>query len=468
MDFSSIGAWSFVIQIGLIMAVLLLAQFMRQSSRKIKGTLMPVAVIAGFILLGIKYICRGYGIEIINGPLFEMIVYHSIALGFIAMSLRTTDDADRSGGTLVGVKSGALIVSTYLVQGLIGMGLSLILCLTVMKDLFPAAGLLLPMGFGQGPGQANNVGMTYELAGMHGGRSFGLAVAACGYIVACSVGVLLMNIYRHKGKLIVRNKEVKEQEFAEGYFQGKDELPVSDSIDRLSIQLSLIFIVYLITYLVTVGLTSVFDALGIGDMLNSILWGFNFIIGSAVAILVRIVFKEGNKKHIIKKQYQNNYLLNRISGFFFDIMIISGIASIDIEDLSGYALPFILMCGFGAVGTWFWLVFVCKKVYGDYYYEGLFSMFGMLTGTIGSGVLLLREIDPNYETPAANNLVLGSSFGILFGAPMLILIGLSKAGFSKTLLTFGLVAIYLVVLVAVIFLIKPKKSAAPAPKEIEE
>ncbi len=458
MDFSDIGVWTLIIQIGMIMAALLFAQFMRQSSKKIKNSLMPVAVIAGFILLVIKYIFKGYGIEIINGPLFEMIVYHAIALGFIAMSLRTTDDADRSGGTLIGVKSGAIIVSTYLVQGLIGMGVSLALCLTVMKDLFPASGLLLPMGFGQGPGQANNVGTTFEVSGMAGGRSFGLAIAACGYIVACSVGVLLMNVYRRKGKLTVREKENKAQEYSEGYFEGKDELPVSDSIDRLSIQLSLIFIVYLITYFVTNGLTTLFDALGVGNLLNSILWGFNFIIGSAIAILVRVIFKEGNKKHIIKKQYQNNYLLNRISGFFFDIMIVAGIASIDIEDLSGYALPFILMCVLGGIATWFWLILVCKKVYGEYYYEGLFSMFGMLTGTIGSGVLLLREIDPNYETPAANNLILGSSFGILFGAPMLVLIGIAKAGFDKTVLTFALVAIYLAVLSAVIFFIKQKKN----------
>ncbi len=31
-------------------------------------------------------------------------------------------------------------------------------------------------------------------------------------------------------------------------------------------------------------------------------------------------------------------------------------------------------------------------------------MFGMLTGTASRGMILLREIDPNYETPAANNL----------------------------------------------------------------
>ena len=71
-------------------------------------------------------------------------------------------------------------------------------------------------------------------------------------------------------------------------------------------------------------------------------------------------------------------------------MIVAGIASINLEDIRGLWLPFILLVVFGAAATWFHLSVVCRKVYPDYYYEGLISMFGMLTGTISSGVLLLR------------------------------------------------------------------------------
>lgn len=463
MDFSSITAWNFVIQIGVVFAVLLFANFLRQHSPVVRNSLMPVAVLAGFLLLALKYIARGFGTDFIDNNLYEMIVYHAIALGFIAMTLRTTDEAKEDAVPFTGLKSGAIIVSTYLVQGIVGLTVSIGLALTIMPDLFPASGLLLPMGFGQGPGQANNVGTTYELAGFAGGRSFGLSVAACGYIIACTIGVVILNILRSKGKFVQRG-EAKAEEVSVSYFQGEDELPVSDSIDRLSIQLSLVFVVYLITYFVTVGLTELMDSIGLGEMLNSILWGFNFIIASVVALLVRIFFKQGTEKKFIKRQYQNNYLLNRISGFFFDIMIVCGIASIDIEDLHGLLLPFVLMAAIGAVLTWVWLTVVCKVVYKGYYYEGLLSMFGMLTGTIGSGVLLLREVDPNYETPAANNLVVGSSFGILFGAPMLILIGIAKAGLSKSLLTLGLVAAYLIVLAAIIFFVKPKVKSGEEAK----
>ena len=63
---------------------------------------------------------------------------------------------------------------------------------------------------------------------------------------------------------------------------------------------------------------------------------------------------------------------------------------------------------------------MCTRLYLGYTEEGFFSMYGMLTGTLSSGVLLLREIDPDMKTPAANNLITGSSFVIVFGAPALL------------------------------------------------
>jgi len=84
-------------------------------------------------------------------------------------------------------------------------------------------------------------------------------------------------------------------------------------------------------------------------------------------------------------------------------------------------------------------------------------MFGMMTGVISSGILLLREIDPKFETPAANNLVLGSSFAIGFGIPMLLLIGMAPKSNLMVLVTLGCCAAYFFVLLGYIFLVKPKR-----------
>ena len=456
MDYSAANhaLWNIIVQLGLIAGAVLLANFLRQRFRFIRKSLMPIAVLAGFLLLAAKYT----GLVRLDTELLEMLVYHGIALGFIAMSLRVPPEKTRGGGNLTGLKSGAIIVSTYMVQGVTGLLITLGLGYTLMPGLFKAAGLLLPMGYGQGPGQANNVGSTYEGLGFAGGRSFGLAIAAAGYLVACVVGVVILNIWARKGKISPTRSGAAEQPTVD-FFQGKDEIPVSDSIDKLSVQLAMVLLVYLLTYLAAWGLTSGIAAVspGAAASLNSLIWGFNFIIGAALAMLLRVLLEKGRKTGLIRRQYQNNYLLNRISGFFFDMMIVAGIASIHVEDIRGLWVPFLLLALLGGITTWFHLSFVCRKVYPDYYYEGLISMYGMMTGTISSGVLLLREIDPDLSTPAANNLITGSSVGILFGAPVLILVGLAPRSDLMCWVTLLLAAAYLALLLLIILKLKGRQ-----------
>lgn len=452
MDFSAANTalWSPIIQIGIVASLILLANILRRKIPFIQKAMIPTAVLAGFILLLLRHLNL---VPVITTEFLETITYHTIALGFIAMSLRVPEKTAESE-KLIGSKSGALIVSTYLVQALTGLVISLFLAYTFMPDLFKASGILLPMAYGQGPGQANNVGTTYENLGMAGGRSFGLSLAAAGYLCACVVGVIFINIYNRKGLLKKSaNKTEVSGSLTVDTFEDKNEVPVSESVDRLSIQMALICLIYLLTYLVTWGITELLMLIspGLANTVSTLLWGFNFIIGSMLAAGCRTLFVGLRKVKLMNRQYQNNYLLTRISGFLFDVMIICGIASIDIDDLKGYWVPFILMAIAGGVVTYFFLKFMCERLYKGYKHEGFFSMYGMLTGTISSGVLLLREIDPQMKTPAANNMITGSSFGVVFGAPLLILISMAPKSDAMTFITFGLVVIYLAALLLFIF-----------------
>jgi ESS family glutamate:Na+ symporter len=459
MDYSAanVELWNGIIQLAIIGAALLAAHFLRRVIPFVRKSLMPTAVLAGFILL----ILKATGVLKLDADFLEWLTYHGIAIGFIAMSLKVPERTAESKGNLTGIRSGAVIVGTYMIQGLVGLGVTLLLAKTFMPDLFPASGVLLPMGYGQGPGQANNIGSSFEALGFTGGRSFGLAIAAAGYLCACTVGVIYINYIVKSGKFKkAKGEDVKREEVIVSTFQSKDEAPISESIDRFSIQVALVILVYLATFLLTKGICALLGAVapGLLGTVESLLWGFNFIIGAALAILVRFIFAKLRKNNVMTTQYQNNYLLSRISGLAFDLMITAGIASIDFGDLSGLWIPFILLVILGAVFTFIHLRYVCKKVYGDYYYEGLVSMYGMMTGTISSGVLLLREIDPDLKTPAANNLVLGSSFGILLGAPLLVLISLASRSYTMALISLGLLAVYYVLMLLLIHLRRRKKT----------
>jgi ESS family glutamate:Na+ symporter len=457
MDFSNnnMALWNFILQMGMLAAILIAANIIRRKVPVIKKILMPTAVLAGFISL----LLRTFNIVKLDVRLMEMVTYHTIAIGFIALSLIIPKKETSYSKVFIGAKSGALIVSSYLLQGIVGLIISIGLAYTIRPNLFKAAGILLPMGYGQGPGQANNIGSTYEALGFSGGQAFGLSIAAMGFLVACTVGVIYLNILKRKNFLQKTGEAAVQQTSNIDDYENKNEIPVSASIDKFSIQIALVFVVYLATWFLASGITKLLQSSG-ADMAKSlvpIVWGFNFIFGSMLAVLLRGIIKLFRNTGFMTHQYQNNYLLARIAGYSFDLMIVTGICTINFEKLSGLWLPFITMCVVGAVVTLFYLKWICRKLYPAYYYEGFLSMFGMMTGVISSGVLLLREVDPKFETPAANNLVLGSSFAIGFGIPMLILIGMAPRSDTMVLVTLGCCIAYFAILLLYMLLVKPEK-----------
>ena len=86
MDFSAanIALWNPIIQLGIIAGMLLLANILRRKIKFIRNSLLPTAVLGGFILLFL----RSTGILPVDTVFLETVTYHAIALGFIALTLR--------------------------------------------------------------------------------------------------------------------------------------------------------------------------------------------------------------------------------------------------------------------------------------------------------------------------------------------------------------------------------------------
>ena len=157
------------------------------------------------------------------------------------------------------------------------------------------------------------------------------------------------------------------------------------------------------------------------------------------------------KKGVMTHTYINSYMMNRLSGMFFDAMIVAGIAAINWHNLQGLLVPLLIICIIGGVGTFIYLKIVAKKIFPNYEHEMFFSMFGMLTGTASTGMILLREIDPNFETPAANNLVLQQVPAIVFGAPLLLLMSFAAESLFNSLIVFGICVLMFIVYNIILF-----------------
>ena len=449
-NFWDFSVWGGIHLVAVLLVSLLTANMIKRSVPFLRNSLIPTSVLGGILLLLLSIAYKAItGNVLFDTALFggsgmqnlEVITYHALALGFIATSYKPAREKLTGKRRAEIFNTGVTTVSMYLLQGVFGMAITIVAAMFI-TGFFPAAGILLPFGFGQGTGQALNYGNLYELDyGFVGGKSFGLTIAALGFLSASLGGVIHLNILKKKNKIIHRGSEHSDA-LGMDDVQGDDEIPMNGSMDKISVQMAWVFAAYFLTYLVMYGLGNLVPGL------RSVLYGFNFLIGVLIATLISSSVTALRRRGIVHRQYVNTFLMQRISGFFFDIMVIAGIAAIRLDVLENYWGIMLVLGVVGLVITYFYNLFVARKLFPEYAEEQFLAMYGMLTGTASTGVILLRELDPNYETPVADNLVYQNVPAIVFGFPMMLLAALAP---KQPILTLIILAAFFVVMQIILF-----------------
>ena len=432
-NFWDFNVWSSFNIIAVLLLSLLAANVLRRSIPLLRKSLIPTSVLAGGLLILVAWIYKLItGNVMFDTKLFgnngtaalEVITYHCLALGFIASAFKPSGGKLTKKRTSEIFNTGVTTVSTYILQGIFGLGITIVAAM-IVTGFFPGSGVLLPFGYGQGTGQALNYGGIFENDyGFTGGKSFGLTIAALGFICASIGGVIHLNILKFRGKVKVQDAPKAS---GEAHAQTTDQdLPMNESIDKLTIQVALIAVAYVITYLLMTGLGALLPGM------KSVIFGFNFLIGVLSATLIKALLKLLKKGKLVKKEYTDNFLMTRTSNFFFDIMVVAGIAAIRFGLLEKYWGIILIMGLTGMIITYFYNYLVAKVLFPEYPQEQFLMMYGMLTGTASTGVILLREIDGDFKTPAADNMVYQNFPAIVFGFPMMLLATLAA---TKPLLT---------------------------------
>ena len=436
-NFWDYNVWGWMMLFAVLLASMLAGNVLKRAIPLLQRSLIPTSVLGGVILLVIAAIYKGITGDVMfdtmlfggNGTAnLEIITYHALALGFIASTFKSTNTKltkKRSGEIF---DTGVTTVSTYLLQAIFGFGITMIVAL-VIDGFFAAAGMLLPFGYGQGTGQALNYGTIYEVEnGCVGGKSFGLTIAALGFLSASIGGVIHLNIMRKRGRLVLSER-------TDGSLHSEDletdgEIPMQESIDKLTVQIALIVVAYVLAY----GLMALLGTLLPG--MKSVIYGFNFLLGVMTAMLIKLSLNFLRKKGIMKKKYTNNFLMTRTSNFFFDLMVVAGVAAIRLDILEKNWGVMLILGVVGMLITYIYNRIVAKVLFRDYAEEQFLMMYGMLTGTASTGVILLREVDGEFKTPASDNLVYQNLPAIAFGFPMMFLATLAPVRPMLTMIIF--------------------------------
>lgn len=462
-NFWDYSVWSWIILFGVLLGSLLIGNVLKKGIPILRKSLIPTSVLGGGILLIVAAVFKYYTGEVMfDTEIFkgkgtenlELITYHTLALGFIASSLKTT------GGKLTKQRTGEIFntgvttVSTYLLQAIFGFAITLIAA-HVISGFFSAAGVLLPFGYGQGTGQALNYGSIYETEfGFVGGRSFGLTIAALGFLSASIGGVIHLNIAKKRGRLVI--SERSDGSLHSESVDSELEIPMQESIDKMTVQMALIFLAYGLAFLAMYGLGNLLPSM------RSVIYGFNFLLGVITATLIKLILNILYKIKVVKKKYTNNFLMTRVSNFFFDIMVVAGVAAIRLDILENYWGIILILGVVGAVVTFIYNKIVAKTLFKDYEQEQFLTMYGMLTGTASTGVILLREIDKDFKTPASDNLVYQNFPAIVFGFPMMFLATFAP---KRPILTLIIFVVFFAVMNVILFRTKIFRSKKKHKKE---
>ena len=142
--------------------------------------------------------------------------------------------------------------------------------------------------------------------------------------------------------------------------------------------------------------------------------------------------------------------MDRISGFAFDVMIVAGVAAIEINDIKNYILPIIILSLVGAIITFVYIRAVSKECFKGFEHEFFLMAFGTYTGTASNGMILMKEIDPGLRTPTSSLYILSNFPAMVLIAPLLLLLAFAGSSLGNAVIAcaifFVLWAVYSVYL----------------------
>ncbi len=356
---------------------------------------VPACIIAGLIGLFL----RTLGLLPISKTALETLVYHIFNITFISLGLTPRSETANKKKELRDVSiMGLLIVSVAALQFVIG-GLFTLFFNLFGYNLFPTFGFLVTMGFEEGPGQALSIGKSWENFGFANASTVGLSFAAIGFMFAIFVGIPFVSWAIRRG-YITQSKSLSSS-FVTGIFkkaQQKESTGIMTThpatIDSLTFHFSLIGVVYILTY----SFLKLMDHILPSD-LAKMYWGFFFIWGLLIAYIFRILIEKTKLDYLVDAGIQS-----RITGWSVDMLVTGAITAISIQVIWTFIVPITVMSIVAGVATIFWILYFGRKLWNRYTFERIAGLYGMETGTIATGLILVRVADPDFDTPAAIDL----------------------------------------------------------------
>ena len=275
-------------------------------------------------------------------------------------------------------------------QVCVGLGLTMLL-MQFFPDLPLAFGLTPVYGFHGGHGTANAAGAALIEAGWADGLAVANTMATAGLISGIVVGMIIINIGVRRG---FAQKVSKPQEVPQDIKQGI--VPVekrksigkgvtyNDALDPLALQLGFVGII-----------------LGMANILSrSLSWVHPLL--KQIPLFACAMICGALLSHILKKLGMSDYIdrptISRIAGVALDFLVCSAIATLSLKVFAVYMIPLLVVIPVMIVVNVFVNFYFGYKMFDVDWFERTVGAYGLESGVLATGLMLLRVVDPKFET----------------------------------------------------------------------
>ncbi len=418
---------NFMMAFGWASIMLCIGMLLRAKIPAFRNMLVPTSVIAGILGIVFMNVTMEAGVTIgTDMEMFTSIVNHLFTVSFISISLTSTPQGEKSnaGNVLKGAVSMGLV--WCLLYGLTPVISSGILYLMGgMTDMSPGYGMLIPFAFCQGPGQSAAYGAIFEQYGWENASMVAITFASIGFIVAFLIGIPAAKLGVKRG--IAKNCGKIDEAILKGYFRKEEQTEYmvkdttcSSNIETLAFHFALIGVCYVL-------------AVGIGNILSYIpgflgtsMSSMMFMNGMYAAYIVKWLMK---KLHL--DFLQENVLQGKITGWTADYLVVCAFMAVSVNIISQWLLPIIVVVVLVTAVTFVVCFYFGQRIGGSNDFERTLGLYGTCTGTVPSGIALVRIVDPEFRT--TTSVELGAMNLVMLACTPVYILILAYASDSLTL-----------------------------------
>ncbi len=436
--------WQVFLDFSIMAVLLLVGEILRAKVKVFQKLLIPAALIAGFLALALGP--KGYGILPLSAS-FGTYAAIFIVVIFAATPIGDTPSKEAMSSKVIGGMFFNL-TGIAVLQYAVGM-FATVYCLKYFYPELPDAfGLMMATGFYGGHGTAAAVGKAFEDLGIASMTDLGYTCATVGIVGGIILGIAVINWGTRRGYThYVKDPQQLPEELRTGLVppekqKGAGRITVSSiCIDPMAFHLGLVLAAALGGYYLSKGFLAFsksFYAKGIAipEFCTALLVGF---------VINKILNMSDTQKYV------DRYTVSRIQGSAADLLMVSGIGSLNLKTVMTFAIPLIVVCLLGFITVWLWFIFIGGKSSFSDWFERNMMVWGHATGVAATGVLLQRVVDPDLKSRGIEDSGIADLFnrpiiiGLQVVPPILMSLMPALGGHLTTWICFGIVAIMWIV-----------------------